>query len=98
MESILYEFAGSEREISKAEVMSGVGLAGVPESDTEYYVQLLCDVNLLGIRTASGYTFLDHEDERSVLLRLAEKFAVEHDWGDIWFKIHPAFYDVLQIK
>lgn len=98
MEPILYEFAGSEREVAKADVLSRMRLAGVPDSDAEYYVLLLCDVNFFGIRTASGYTFPEHENERSVLLRLGDRLAVEHDWGDVWFKIHPAFYDVLQIE
>ncbi len=98
MESILYEFAGSEREVSKADVLSRVRQAGVPEPDNESYVHLLCDVNFFGIRTASGYTFSEHENERSVLLRLAEKLAIENEWGDVWFKTHPAFYDVLQIE
>ena len=98
MESILYEFAGSEREVSKADALTRMRQAGVPEPDLEFYVQLLCDVNFFGIRTASGYTFPEHESERSVLLRLGERLAIEREWGDVWFKIHPAFYDVLQIE
>ena len=98
MEQILYEFAGSETEVRKSEVLHRIVQAAVPNSETEFYLHLLCDVNFFGIRTATGYTFPEHENERSVLLRMAERLSVENDWGDVLFKIHPAFYDVLQIR
>ena len=98
MESVLYEFAGSKRELKESEVRTRIGRAQVPEPDVDFYLYLLCDVNFFGIRTSTGYEFPQHESERKALLRVAEKLANEKDWGEAWFQIHPAFHDELQIE
>jgi hypothetical protein len=97
MESILYEFAGAGRIVSMSDVFSRFDRAGVTTEERSFYVNLLCDVNFIGIQTASGFRFSANEDERQTLIEVARRLRVERQWADDSFEVNPAFHHVLQI-
>ncbi len=98
MEAVLFEFAGASKTLQDSEVRARIQQAGVSESDIGFYVTLLCDVNFLGIMTATGYAFSDDENERHILLGMATRIIFERHLSEASFQIHPAFYDVLQVE
>ena len=97
LEKVLYEFAGAPREIDFADTISRFGAAGVTGDDVEFYLDLLCDINFLGVETATGYSYTRDEEDRRIKRNVARVLAerrnrLEH------FEINPAFYQVLQIE
>ena len=98
MEPVLFEFAGAPKTLKESDVRGRIERAGVPGYDIDFYVELLCDVNFLGIFTASGYAFSDDENERRMLLGIATRLAFERGLNEVLFVIHPAFHDVLQVE
>lgn len=98
LESILYEFAGCLKVISRSEIHERMMRAEVAPSDIEFYVDLLCDVGFLGIETADGFRYPRHEGERQLMRRVARSLAARGDRGEESFEINAAFYQVLQIE
>ena len=98
MEAVLFEFAGSLKIVDEPEVLGRIQRAGVSDSNVDFYLQLLCDVNFLGIWTAEGYAFPEDENKRDLLLGIGRRIAFEKGQQGMSFQIHPAFYDVLQIE
>ena len=98
MEDVLFEFAGAPRVLSETDVRSRIERTQVPEEDVEFYLNLLCDVNFLGIQTATGYTFADDENARRMLREVSKHLAEERGWGDVSFEVNAAFYQALQIE
>ena len=97
LEGVLYEFAGSLDEVTESEVKQRIQRVCSESSDVDFYLNLLCDVNFLGIHTPNGPSFPDNENERQKQLHLAATLAREGGDGQIRFQIHPAFYDALEI-
>ncbi|MBI2303646.1 MAG: hypothetical protein HYU86_02730 [Chloroflexi bacterium] len=97
LEAVLYEFAGAPREMSRSQVASRIKRSGVDESDVDFYLNLLCDVNFLGIQTTSGFSFASDEDDRRTLRSVAGTLAVEKGWGEESYSVNAAFHQVLQI-
>ena len=97
MEAVLFEFAGSARRLRESEVRERIRQAAVAESDVELYLHLLCDVNFLGIRAATGYAFSEDENHRRLLLEVARKLAAENSADSVVFEVNAAFYQALQI-
>ena len=99
LRGILYEFAGAGRTVTISDIRDRMLLAGVGDSDANWYIDLLCDIGFLGIPTTDPkkFRYSREESERSTLRevskRLATRSAIEET-----FEINPAFYQVLQIE
>ena len=98
MEEVLYEFAGASKVVPESEVRRRIEKAGVKGDDIDFYLQLLCDVNFIGVRTAGGYAFAEDEKERRMLLAVAARLSAEREWGEVSFEVNAAFYQALQIE
>ena len=97
LEGILYEFAGTGRTIDLVEVIERMTKAGVVGSESEWYVDLLCDIGFLGISTNQGFRYSRDESERIRLREIAKRLAARADENES-FEINPAFHQVLQIE
>jgi hypothetical protein len=97
---ILYEFAGVSPELPYTEVRSIIQAAGVVDLDIEFYVDLLCDLNFLGIVTRDGYALARDEGERTVLREVAKRVARQQGGlgAEESYWVNRAFHDVLQIR
>ena len=98
LEAVLYEFAGAEKTLTAGDVRSRIMNAGVSESDVDFYVNLLCDVNFLAIWTVKGFRFPSDEHEREMWRAVAKRVARERGSGEESYQINPAFYQALQIE
>jgi len=99
MEAVLFEFAGAGAFLSEVDVRTRVLSAGVAERDADFYVNLLCDVSFLGIRTAQGYVFAQDENQRHMLLEVGRRLTTPEGWGDdLLFQVNAAFHLALQIE
>jgi hypothetical protein len=99
LENVLFEFAGAPSIVTLQDVQERLTAAGVPDSDREFYVDLLCDLDFLGIQTRDGYRYAMDEGERRMIReigrragRSARKRVVER------FELNRAFHDVLQVR
>ena len=97
LEAILYEFAGAGAELRKSEIEGRFALAGVKRDDVEFYLDLLCDINFLGIQTKTDFRFPENEENRRTLRNIAKVLASSNGI-DEKFAINPAFFQVLQIE
>lgn len=97
LEAVLYEFAGTDRQLLREDVESIFAVAGVVADDSEFYLNLLCDISFLGIETASGFHYSRDEEERRTLRNIARVIATRRGRGEL-FEVNPAFYQVLQIE
>ena len=97
LEEVLYEFAGAVREVSREGIESRFALAGVEGEDVDFYLDLLCDINFLGIETSIGFRYARDEEERRILRRMAMVISSKGARNEA-FAINPAFYQVLQIE
>ena len=97
LQAILYEFAGATRTVTNSDIRQRMLSAKVKVGDSDWYIDLLCDIGFLGIPTKKGFRYSREEGERSMLReisrRLATRSAIEET-----FEINPAFYQVLQIE
>ena len=98
LEEVLYEFAGAAKILPESEVRRRIEGAGVVGDDVEFYLGLLCDVNFLGVKTATGHAFAEDEKERRMLLEVAARLCVERGWDEVSFELNAAFYQALQIE
>jgi len=97
LEAVLYEFAGAPKIMPQNEVQARIARAGVEEPHIDFYLDLLCDVNFLGIQTEHGYRFPAHEGERQLLRAVATTIAANRESGEHSYQINAAFYQVLDI-
>ncbi|HUF53678.1 MAG TPA: hypothetical protein VMR52_07890, partial [Dehalococcoidia bacterium] len=97
LEAVLYEFAGAPRVLEAEDVVSRIRDAGVHGADLEFYIDLLCDINFLGIETTSGFKLAADESERRTLRNVAAKLAERSGAGEK-YEINPPFYQVLQVE
>ena len=97
LEAVLYEFAGTGKELLKEDIESLFATAGVDLDDTDFYLNLLCDINFLGVETANGFHYARDEEERRTLRNIAGVIATRNGRSEM-FEINPAFYQVLQIE
>ena len=96
LEPILYEFAGSNTTVSLPMVLECMERASVTGDDAEWYLDLLCDVGFLGIKTSEGFHYSTDESERSRLREIAKRLAAQSGSTET-FAINPAFYGALEI-
>ncbi len=96
----MLKFSRTEPDLAYSEVIGRIATAGVKPEDQEFYVNLLCDLNFLGIETKDGFVFPDHEQERRMLREVAREGASQRNGADQddRYLINSAFYDVLQIQ
>ena len=97
LERILYEFAGANTQLARDDIEIRFLLAGVNEDDFNLYLNLLCDLNFLGIESSTGYRYASHEAERHNLREIARKHSSSIGRREV-FEINPAFHDVLQLE
>lgn len=97
LETLLYEFAGLGRKLDKSRIESIFASAGIEKDDTEFYLDLLCDISFLGIETKDTPRYSRDEEERRTLRNIARVLA-NRDERSEEFEINPAFYQVLQIE
>ena len=97
LEAVLYEFAGTGKQLLREDVESLFATAGVELKDSDFYFDLLCDINFLGIETANGFHYSRDEEERRTLRNIARVIASRNDRNEM-FEVNPAFYQVLQIE
>ena len=97
LEAVLYEFAGTDRQLLKEDVESVFATAGVEIGDSDFYFNLLCDINFLGIDTTNGFHYSRDEEERRTLRNVARVIATRKGRSEM-FELNPAFYQVLQIE
>ena len=95
LEAVLFEFAGSPRTLQSDDIDLRLSRAGVDSSDREFYINLLCDINFLGIRVSNGsYRYPENEDERRNLREVAKRIKFSEQGN---YEINVAFHQVLQI-
>ncbi len=97
LEHVLYEFAGAGRTVAAPDIRLRMEAAGVQDCDTNWYVDLLCDIGFLGIWTTNGFRYSREEGERSMLRAISSRLAAQSGSTET-FEINPAFYQVLQIE
>ena len=97
LEAVLYEFAGTGKEMLKEDIESLFATAGVEFNDSDFYLNLLCDINFLGIETAAGFHYSRDEEERRTLQNIARVIAARNGRSEM-FEVNPTFYQVLQIE
>ena len=97
LERILFEFAGCTTHITRSQIESRFEAAGVAPEDHEFYLDLLCDVNFLGIATSDGYQYARHEADRAIKRRIAGQIAKGRG-VDETFRVSSAFWQVLQTE
>ena len=97
LEAVLYEFAGTGKRLLREDVESLFTTAGVELKDSDFYFNLLCDINFLAIETATGFHYSRDEEERRTLRNIARVIAAREGRSEM-FEVNPAFYQVLQIE
>ncbi|MDE2744707.1 MAG: hypothetical protein OXI41_01805 [Chloroflexota bacterium] len=98
LEAVLIELAGSNAELSEKEALSNIVSAGVPKARAEVYLELLCDINVLGVVSDARVQYPPHEEARRILLQRERRVARRTGGDGVGFVVHPAFHDVLGIR
>jgi hypothetical protein len=100
LEEVLYSFAGVEPELSYSQIRSILAEAGTNETESEFYIDLLCDLNFLGVESGGVYRYARDEAERVKLREVARRVAARRTNGraEEMYSVNRAFYDVLQIS
>ena len=96
LETVLYEFAGADRHLSRDDIERRMASVEVIGSDIEFYLDLLCDIGFLGIETTTGFRLARHEGERQGMREVSRRLASSRGATEA-FEINPAFYWILQI-
>ena len=97
LEGALYEFAGADRVVNRNDIETRFVAAGIEPEDVEFYLDLLCDINFLGIGTTNGFEYPTDEERRQTFRSIANVLATRKGTDEA-FEINPAFYQVLQIE
>jgi hypothetical protein len=99
LESILYEFAGSPDVVTRTDVFNHFRNAKVEEADFEHYLNLLLDINFLGLpNNATGQPEFPTDEsirriKQRVVNQIANKKGIESS-----YHIHRVFWPVLEIS
>jgi hypothetical protein len=97
LEIILIQFSRSPQILSRSEVEELIRSADVPDADVSFYLNLLLDLNFLGVDSVGGYRFSADEGERQRLLQVA-RAAAAREAREETYQISAAFHDVLQVR
>ena len=97
LEKVLFEFAGAPKTTNVEDITSRLLRAGVEDSDHEFYINLLCDINFLGIKTNEGYRYPKDENERRNLREVVRRLPSGDCSEPGTYQVNAAFHQVLQI-
>ena len=97
LRAVLSQHAGCSEIMNESEVRQRIQEAGVPHEDIEFYLELLCDLNVLGVQGPSGFKFPADELERTRLLDIGRSFAFNSGKDELTFRVHPAFCPALGV-
>ena len=98
LEDVLFEFAGAPKLLTLSDVKSRLARGTVNPSEEEFYIDLLCDINFLGIEVRhGGYRYSRDEGERRMLRQVAQQISANTATGEECYEINAAFHQVLQI-
>ena len=97
LRAVLAQHAGCFEILKESEVRRRIRDAGVRDRDLVFYLELLCDLNVLGIRGPSGFRYAADESERSRLLDIGRSFASNSSFDELEFRVHPAFCPALGV-
>ncbi|MEY2550148.1 MAG: hypothetical protein QOG12_292, partial [Verrucomicrobiota bacterium] len=97
LESVIYEFAGSDSILSREEVLSLLARARIAKGDRGSVISHLVSLTFLGIETSQDvFRFGEDEQDARVNSVLSEKLA-ERLGRSPRYKINPAFCAFLQV-
>ena len=97
LEAILVEFAVAKEIMIRSDVVDILKKAGVVEGDIEFYMNLLVELDFLGVVTPDGVRYAKDESERELLIKVARSAASHREPYEELYSVHRAFHDVLQI-
>lgn len=97
LRAVLSRYAGCSEIMPESEVRKRISEAGVTEQDNTFYLELLCDLNVLGIQGPGGYKYPAHEGDRARLLDTGRSFTSNIGQAELTFRVHPAFCPALGI-
>ncbi len=99
LEGIMMEFAGMPCTVTQQEVAAAILRAETPEQDVEFYIDLLCDLNFLGVESRDGFVYVRDEGERQQSREVAHRLAarIRGEGADELYEVNRAFHDVLSI-
>ena len=97
LEEVLYEFAGADSVLDRADIESRFAKAGVDDRDVDFYLDLLCDISFLGVETVNDFQYSGDEEERRTLRNIARVLTSRHKRNER-FAISSTFHQVLQIE
>ena len=84
--------------LTLSDVKSRLARGKVNPSEEEFYIDLLCDINFLGIEVRhGGYRYSRDEGERRMLRQVAKQISANTATGEECYEINAAFHQVLQI-
>ena len=97
LENVLYEFAGSPQTVSRQELQAIFNAAGVTDSDFEFYINLLCDINFLAIEENREFRLVRDEADRRLKRRISRTAARRTGRAER-FRIAAPFVPVLGVE
>ena len=97
LEAVLISFAGAQKRVSSEETIGRIKAAGVDDNDVDHYINLLCDIGLLGIARGDTFEYPSNETDRSRWRSIAEGIAKSNRETQM-YEIHSAFRPVLGIS
>lgn len=100
LKSVLMKFTARQTKMTRSEIRGVIGSAALVGDDVEFYVDLLCDLNFLGIETVDGFRYARDESERQLVRELAMEAAAKHGGvqAEESYEINRVFHDALQIR
>ena len=97
LETILVDFAVAKETMTRSDVVDLPEKSGVLERDIEFYMNLLVELDFLGVVTSDGVRYAKDEFERELLIRVARSAASNREPYEESYSVNRAFHDVLQI-
>lgn len=99
LEAILYEFAGSSSLVSQSEVFEHFRNTGLSEELYVHYLNLLLDINFLGLPHGAFGTaeFPTDESVRKIKHRVATQISIKRGTEN-FYHIHRVFWPVLEVE
>jgi hypothetical protein len=97
LEDVLYEFAGAPVQLTKGQVLQRIAKVGLRPHEVDSYLNVLVELNFLGIKAPSGeYEFPQDDRRRRILLKIADGSETPTD-DDGLFAISLPYHAFLEI-
>lgn len=98
LESLLYEFVGSEEVINSNDILEAMKICKIPEDKLDEVIELLCDLTFIGMEVANGrFEFLYNEENKAKFQVMSRKITQGHLDKLKRFRINDAFHAYLEI-